>query len=195
MATLPDPRLSNELLEDLTRGYNLDGGTGGYPFSMKTGKFAGAEFFFTVEAEGNEAVFTAGPRDFICDLPFRIRGLEDNGCAAIYVGSRKFFRFVPVVDGTAYFQEPVLPAAEIWVGNPFVCEDKSVKLNLIVDGQAPGKVPLLEVHNPGGQDLATSVSSPPHPPSFGGIRVAVKLPAGDSVFFRVSGQELKPEPR
>ncbi|MBM4046184.1 MAG: hypothetical protein FJ279_13820, partial [Planctomycetes bacterium] len=57
MATLPDQRLSNELLEDMARGYNLDGGRNGYPFEVKVGKFADAEFFFTVEAQGNEAAF------------------------------------------------------------------------------------------------------------------------------------------
>jgi hypothetical protein len=193
MATLPDQRLSNELLEDMARGYNLNGGTNGYPFAVKTGKFAGAEFFFTVEADGNEAAFTIGPRNFICDLPFRVRGVEDNGCAAIYIASRKFFRFVSVVDGTAYFQEPILPAATMWAGNPFVCEDKSAKLTLVVDGQSPGKAPLLEVHNPTGRELATRITSPPHTPQFGGLRAAVKLPAGDSVFFRIVGKELKQE--
>jgi hypothetical protein len=195
VATLPDTRLGNELLEDMSRGYNLDGGTNGYPFSVTTGRFAGAEFFFTVAADGNEAEFTVGPRDFICDLPFRARGIEDNGCAAIHVASRKFFRFVSVADGTAYFQEPVLPAARIWAGNPFVCENKAVKLALVVDGQAPGTAPRLEVHNPTGRELTTLVFSPPHTPQFGGLRATVTLPAGDSVFYRVAGGELKPESR
>ena len=195
MATLPDARLSNELLEDMTHSYNLDGGTNGYPFTVTTGAFGGAEFFFTVAADGNEAEFTVGPRDFICDLPFRVHGIEDNGCAAIYVASRKFFRFVSVADGTAYFQEPVLPAAQIWAGNPFVCENKAVKLALVVDGQTPGKAPLLEVHNPTDRELTTRIFSPPHTPRFGGLRATVTLPAGDSVFYRIAGKELKPEPR
>jgi hypothetical protein len=30
--------------------------------------------------------------------------------------------------GTAYFQEPIDPAAESWVGNPLLAGDKRVKL-------------------------------------------------------------------
>jgi hypothetical protein len=212
MATLNDHRLSNELLEDMVRGYNLDGGTAGYPYSVKTGRFVDAELFFTVQAEGNEAEFSIGPRDLICDLPFRVHGVEDNGCAVVYVAGRppspgasearrsfseggKFFRFVSVVEGTAYFQEPVSPAAEMWVGNPFVCENKDVRLVLAVDGQASGKPPRLEVHNPTAKELETRLFSPPHTPLFGGLEAAVRVPAGDSIFFRVVGKQLKPEAR
>ncbi len=193
MATLNDPRLSNELLEDMVRAYNLDGGTSGYPFEVKVGRFLNAEFFFSAQAEGNEAVLSIGPRDLICDLAFRILGVEDNGCAAVYVAGRKMFRFVSVVNGAAWFQEPIFPAAQIWVGNPFVCEDKRARLTLVVDGQAPGKPPRLEVHNPSDQALQTRVFSPPHTPVFAGICASVAIPPGDSVFLRISGADMRPE--
>ena len=191
VATLNDHRQSNELLEDMVRAYNLDGGDRGYPYAVKIGKFEGAEFFFTVAAEGHEALFSAGPREMICDLAFRVRGLDDNGCAAVYVAARKFFRFVPVVYGTAYFQEPIRPATEIWVGNPLVCRDAEVKLTLIVDGQTPGKPPLLEVHNPTSRTIQTEIYAPPHTPLLAGLRAAATLPAGQSVWFRIEGGKLR----
>jgi hypothetical protein len=193
VATLNDHRLSNELMEDMLRAYNLDGGDRGYPYAMKVGRFGGAEFFFTAEAEGNEALLSVGPRDLICDLAFRVHGIEDNGCAAVYVAARKFFRFVSVAGGTAWFQEPILPAAEIWVGNPLVSSDKNVKLTLVIDGQTPGKPPLVEVHNPTAVQLRAEIHSPPHTPLFGGLRAAVVLPAGDSLRFRIVGRELRDE--
>ena len=89
VATLNDHRLSNELLEDMVRAYNTDGGDRGYPYAVKVGKFCSSEFFFTAEADGHEALLSAGPRDLICDLAFRVRGLDDNGCAAVYVAGAK----------------------------------------------------------------------------------------------------------
>jgi hypothetical protein len=193
VATLNDRRLSNELLEDLVRGYNLDGGEAGYPVQVKVGQRVDSQFFLTFQSEGNEALARVGPRDLICDLAFRIRGLDDNGCAAVYVAARKFFRFVPVVDGTAYFQEPIDPAAEIWAGNPLSAGDKRVKLTLVVDGQSPGSLPLVEVHNPTDGEIRTEITSPPHTPLFGGLRAPVRLAPGQSEFFRVDGRQLRPQ--
>ena len=193
LATLNDHRLSNELLEDLVRAYNLDGGSGGYGSRVDVGRAVDAEFFFTVEADQNEAQFTLGPRDLTCDLPIRVRGLEDNGCAAVYVTGRNFFRFIGVTEGTAYFQEPIQPAATMWVGNPFACQDKGVRLTLVVDGQSPGRPPRLEVHNPTARPLQTVISSPPHTPRFGGLKAEVSLPAGESVFFRIAGGKVVAE--
>jgi hypothetical protein len=100
-----------------------------------------------------------------------------------------------VVKDTAYFQEPIDDANEMWAGNVFVCENPSAKLTLVVDGQAPSRLPLLEVHNPTDQPIEAKLYSPPHAPRFGGLETTVKLPAGDSVFYRIDGKELKVEQR
>ena len=162
-------------------------------YKRQVGQFVDGTFFFTAQAAQNEAVFSIGPRDLIIDLPFRIQGLVDNGCAAVYSTKRPWFRFVPVMDGAAYFQEPILPENDLWVGNIFVCDDPSVKFTVVVDGQAPGKPPFMEVHNPTGKIIETRIWSPPHTPFFGGISAAVKLPAGDSLFFTINGKQLVPK--
>jgi hypothetical protein len=195
IATLNDHRLGNELLEDLVRAYNLDGGTGGYPIEMRVGTARGAEFFFDAEAENNEAAFRLGPRDLPCDLAIRVRGVEDNGCAAVYGAGRKFFRFVAVVGDTAFFQEPIQPAAEMWVGNALVCGDKRLRLTLVIDGQSPGKPPLVEIHNPTREPVGTRVWSPPHTPLLAGLEGQVEIPAGESRFFRIVGRQLQAEPQ
>lgn len=189
VATLNDRRVSNELLEDMRRAYNLDGGRSGYPVAVKVGKLLDAQFFLTLEAEGGEAVVELGPREMICDLPIRVRGIEDNGCAAVYrLVSRGgdapptgFHRFIAVADGTAWLQEPTEQAATLWVGNAFVASDKRLKLTLVVHGQAPGKKPFLEVHNPTDEAIKAVISSPPHCPLFGGLRREVEVPPGSSV--------------
>jgi hypothetical protein len=185
-----DAKAGNALLEDTTAALNLAGGQAGYPFTMQTGEFVDGTFFFTARAVQNEVACTLGPRDLIIDLPFRIEGLEDNGCAAVYTKNRPWFRFVPVVDGAAYFQESTQEANELWVGNLFVCDHQEVRLTVVVDGQAEGKKPFLEAHNPTNHPLTATLTSPPHTPLFGGITGQVTLPAGDSVRVEIDGKKL-----
>ncbi|HUS80328.1 MAG TPA: hypothetical protein VM283_03605, partial [Armatimonadota bacterium] len=185
--TINDHTISADLMADQAAAYNLDGGRGGYPFDVKVGRFVDGQFFFTAEAEGGECVADLGPREMVCDLPLRIRGIEDNGCAAVWVDGQDFFRFVAVSDGAAWLQQRIDPAVHLWVGNVFLCDRKDVKMTLVVDGQAEGKPPVLEVHNPGDAPVQARVWSPPHTPVFGGRELTVDLPVGDSVLV-----ELKP---
>ncbi len=173
--------ISPDLMADTAAAYNLDGGADGYPFELVVGSFEDAEFFFTARAEGNEAVINIGPREMICDLPFRIRGVADNGVAAVWVHGEDYFRFVAVSEGTAYFQQPIDPAVRLWAGNVFVCDDPDVKMTLVMDGRAEGEGPFLEVHNPGADPITATITSPEHTPVFGGWSRTLQLPAGDGV--------------
>lgn len=181
MATINDKAVSADLMADQAEAYNLDGGTDGYPFEVKVGEFADAEFFFTVAAAEGETVIEIGPRKTICDLAFRVRGIEDNGCAAVYVKGQDFFRFVAVSEGSAYFQEPIDPAIHLWAGNVLLCDCKDAKMTLVMLGQAEGAQRFLEVHNPRAEPLQARVWSPEHTPIFGGTKLTLDLPAGDSV--------------
>ena len=69
----------------------------------------------------------------------------------------------------------------MWVGNVFAAQDKRLRLTLVRLGQAPGKKPFLEVHNPTDAPIRTVVSSPPHAPVFGGFRREVTVPSGSSI--------------
>jgi len=180
-----DQKGGKDLLEYTAKSMNMGGGHEGYPVAMKVGKIADATFFFTAQAKENEAIFALGPRELMIDLPIRVRGLEDNGCAAVVTSHRKWFRFVSVVKDTAYFQEPIESENEIWAGNIFVCENKSVKLTVVIDGQAEGERPMIELHNPTEKLIATKMFSPEHTPRFGGISTTVTIPAGDSIWLRI----------
>ncbi len=146
IATLPNQGnvKDNTLIKAIDRSMNFDGKDAGYPYKMQTGEFVDAEYFFTAKAKDNEAQFSIGPRKQIIDLPIRVQGLEDNGSAAVYVKGSDRFVFIPVSNGTAYFQEPVDKGTQMWVGNPFICENKDVKFALLIDGQTAGQAPLLE---------------------------------------------------
>ena len=188
VATLNDHRVSNELLEDMRRAYNLDGGRSGYPVEASVGRLLDAQFFLTLEAEGGEAVVDLGPRELICDLPIRVRGIQDNGCAAVYSSRNKFHRFVAVADGapgagdgSAWLQEPIEKAATLWIGNVFLASDKRLELTLVALGQAPGKKPFLEIHNPTDEAIKAVITSPPHCPDFGGFRREAEVPPGSSI--------------
>ncbi|MBL7222760.1 MAG: hypothetical protein ISS72_02805, partial [Candidatus Brocadiae bacterium] len=181
LATLNDRRVSNELLEGTRRAYNLDGGRSGYPLTVKHGTLLNAQFFLTLQAKSGEVAVELGPRSMICDLPIRVRGVEDNGCAAVYTSRGKFFRFVAVANGAAQFQQSIERPVTMWVGNVFAAQDKRLRLTLVRLGQAPGKKPFLEVHNPTDAPIRTVVSSPPHAPVFGGFRREVTVPSGSSI--------------
>ena len=185
LATLNDQRVSNELLEDMRRAYNLDGGRDGYPIAVKHGKLADAEFFLTLEAEGGEALVELGPRELICDLPIRVRGIADNGCAAVYASANPFHRFIAVADGTAWLQEPIEKRTTLWIGNVFAADRPELDLTLVALGQAAGREPFLEIHNPTDQPIRAAITSPPHCPLFGGFRREVDVPPGDSI--RITG--------
>lgn len=176
----------------LQRAMNLGGGREGYSIEMTAGQVEDATFFFTARAEDGEAAFKLGPAEMIVDLPLRIRGLEDNGCVAVYSSRRPWFRFVPVHKGAAYFQENLEQGSEMWVGNLFQCDQPGLKVTVIVDGQGPGQLPRIEVHNPGKTAVTTRVSSPAHTPRFGGISATVTIPAGDTVVLVVDGEQMRP---
>ncbi len=169
-------------LAELSRAMNLDGKGPGYPLEVKTGKLLDSTYFLTVQAAGNEAVFSAGPQpDIGIDLPIKVEGIEDNGCAAIYSSNRQWFRFIAVLKDTAYFQEPIDKKNDIWVGNVFVADNKSVKLTLVKDGISEIRNPFLEIHNPTDAPVTTKISSPAGTPELGGTSFEVTVPAGSSI--------------
>jgi hypothetical protein len=193
IGTFADEEASNALLEHTTKAMNLGGGHAGYPVEMKTGELEDATFFFTARATENEAAFVLGPQDLVIELPIRVRGLQNNGCAAVWSTKRPWYRFVPVdAEGTAWFQEPIEQKNEMWVGNVFVCDNKDVKITLVVDGQADGMPPMVELHNPTDNEVAAAIRSPAHAPLFGGLTASVKIPAGDSARFNIQGKVLEP---
>ena len=52
-------------------------------------------------------------------------------------------------------------------------------------GQAEGKPPFIELHNPTDKEIITIVHSPAHAPLFGGMSIPVRLPPGDSLRLKV----------
>lgn len=193
VGTFADPAVGNERLEHSARVLNMGGGTDGYSVDLEVGTLVDAVFFFTVEATDHEALFRLGPQDVLIELPIRVNGLVDNGCAAVYSERRGWFRYVPVVEGTAWFQEDIGKANRMWAGNVFVCDRPEVRMTLVVDGQAEGRPPRLEVHNPTREAVRAEVRSPAHTPVFGGVSAAVGIPAGASVWLRFEDGGLAPE--
>jgi len=191
VATLGGPLLTTEQsiakFEDLGDSFGI-GDTArrgvddhGVRAACTTGKLVSREMFLTVQADRNEAQFRVEPRETIVDLPIRVQGIEDNGCAAVYSTARPWFRWVGVAEGSAWFQESVDKGSEIWAGNVFVCDNKEVKLTLVRDGIAEGRQTFLEVHNPTDKAIKATITSPEHAPLYGGTRLIVDAPAGTSV--------------
>ena len=120
--------------------------------------------------------------DWVCDKPYRIRNVRDNGSAAYYElnGSRRFI-FAPVDDNVMYFQSRVDDGAKIWAGNIFLAEHPALKMTLVWSGLAPESQPWLEIHNPTQELIRTKLHSPHGTPHFGGMSFVVEIPAGSSI--------------
>lgn len=184
-----DYKAGNELLEHTVKAMNMKGEKDGYPLNMKVGTCLDATFFLTLKAKGNEVFFDVGPQELIIDLPIRVKGIEDNGCAAVYTTKRPWFRFVGVQKDTAWFQEPIDKENQIWAGNIFVADNKNIRLTVVVDGLAKDREPFIEVHNPTDREIKTTLFSPLHTPLFGGARMDVTVPAGDSIKLELKKQK------
>jgi hypothetical protein len=101
-------------------------------------------------------------------------------------------RYVPVdAAGTAWLEEPIGTANKIWVGNVLSCDNKAVKIRLVADGPAKGKLPFVELHNPTDQQIVTRVHASAHAPLFGGISTSVTLPPGDSLRLMIDGKTFQ----
>lgn len=172
---------------------------GEYPNRIERGKKIPEPVFLHVVAEENEAAFEIGPAKGLgIDLPIKVSRLQDNGCTAIYSTKRPWFRFIGIADGenTAYTQEPMEEKNHIWIGNVFTAENPDLRLTLVVDGQSPDAKPFLEIHNPSGQEIKSTISSPRGTPVFGGTSFSVTVPPKDSVTMPLkSAPEGKADPQ
>ena len=164
-------------LEDIGRSFGI-GGRSDLQATVSVGSRVSGEMFLGLRAAGNEVALKVEPRPTIVDLPISVEGLDDNGCVAVYGPQHPWLRWIGVAEGRAWLQENVDQGADLWIGNPFVCDNKDVRLTLVDQGQAEGKSPFLEVHNPTGAAVSVSVTSPPHCPLYGGTKLAVRVPAG-----------------
>lgn len=173
-------------LADLGDSFGL-GGIGGV-VAATTGSVLGQEMFLALQAQGNECALRVSPRATIVDLPLRVAGLDDNGCVAVYSTKRPWLRWVGMAEGQAWLQEDVDNGSDLWIGNPFVCDNKAVQLTLVDQGQAEGKAPFLEVHNPTDKPLSVTVTSPPHCPKYGGTKLKVQVPAGTTTTVVVTAR-------
>ena len=151
-------------------------------WKMIRGKLESRTGFSAVQAENGEAEWTMQPAFQICDLPFVVSGIQNNGAAAYCERNKdNKFVFAPVFLDKMYFQYPAEANTRLWAGNVFLASDPALKLTLVMDGQSPKKKPYLEIHNPTDYLCKAEIHSPAGTPVFGGTRFRVSIPAGSSV--------------
>jgi len=178
----------DHLLKSVGRSFILDP-KGISPKDVEVGQLLNPEVITTGRANNHEFVAKFQPASLMINRPLRIEGIEDNGCAAVYVLNgnpwEKRFRFVGVFENAALFQQNTDQGPTLWVGNPFYAENAKLRMTLVAEGLRPGERPFLEVHNPTDSAVTTIVRSPQHTPHYGGFSKRVMVPAGDSIILRL----------
>ena len=179
----------DHLLKSVGRSFILDP-KGISPKDVEVGQLLNPQVIVTGRANNHEFVAKFQPASLMVDRPLRIEGIEDNGCAAVYVlngdPGEKRFRFVGVFDNAALFQQNTDQGPTLWIGNPFYAENAKLRLTLVAEGLRSGEQPFLEVHNPTDSAVTTTVRSPQHTPHYGGFAKRVTVPAGDSIFLKLT---------
>ncbi len=179
----------DHLLKSVGRSFILDP-KGISPKDVEVGQLLNPEVITTGRANNHEFMAKFQPASLMIDRPLRIEGIEDNGCAAVYVLNgnpwEKRFRFVGVIDNAALFQQNTDQGSTLWVGNPFYAEHPKLRLTLVAEGLRAGERPFLEVHNPTDSAVTTIVRSPQHTPHYGRFSKRVTVPAGDSIILRLT---------
>ena len=151
-------------------------------WKMIRGKLEIRTGFTAVQAENGEAEWIMQPVFQICDLPFVVSGIQNNGAAAYCERNKdNKFVFAPVFQDKMYFQHPADANTRLWAGNVFLASNPALKLTLVIDGQSPKKRPFLEIHNPADRPCKAEIYSPAGTPVFGGTRFSVSIPSGSSV--------------
>ena len=150
---------------------------------MKKGTQIFTPGFFAFRSQDKEVLATLPSFPMICDWPFFIKGIDDNGTAAYYDYAKRIFTFVPVHNQTMYFQMPLEKKSTFWGGNLFVSSDKNLKLTPVLYGSANA---FLEVHNPTKHDIQAEIFSPKLAPVYGGKRYSVFVPGGTSRRIRLT---------
>ena len=146
---------------------------------LKTGKQLTASGFLAFEADKGEVAAELPQAPMICDWPFTVKGIADNGTAAYYdANGRRKFTFAPVHNQTMYFQMPLEKTASFWAGNLFTASDAMLKLTPVLYGTEKA---FLEVHNPADHKISAMVRSPEHAPMYGGQQFSVTVPPGQSI--------------
>ena len=151
-------------------------------WKMIRGKLESRTGFSAVQAENGDAEWIMQPAFQICDLPFVVSGIQNNGAAAYCERNKDIkFIFAPVFQDKMYFQHSAESNTRLWAGNIFLASNPALKLTLVMDGQSPEKKPYLEIHNPTDRTCNAEIHSPAGTPVFGGKRFSISIPAGSSV--------------
>lgn len=152
----------------------------GPELAVKIGKTEKMTGFSKIAAKDGEVEFSLNPVYSICDAPFVISGIADNGCSAYYEKDKGFI-FAPVLKNEMYFQTAADKQQKIWAGNIFLASNPDLKLTMIIDGQKKGKAPYMKIHNPTEKEIKAKVWSPANTPVFGGKSFNITIPALSSV--------------
>ena len=161
--------------------YAIGGGTPAYRAAFTSGRgVPNGVCFDAVATDGVFAGTATGLRELPGTLGLRLSGLNDR--QAVVVESAKGLRLVSSVDGTAYVALRDEEEGTLFVGHPFVCENRDVVLAL--SRRTPTSPWTLEAHNPTDKAVKVRISTNRRFRAFGFERT-IELAAGESKDFEI----------
>ena len=166
----------------VAKAYGIGGTMPDYAFKLTGGRGApNGVCFDAVATDGVFAGTAAGLKELPGTLGLRLSGLNDR--QTVVVESAAGLRLVSSVDGTAYVALRDEEEGTLFVGHPFVCENRDVVLAL--SRRTPTSSWTLEAHNPTDRAVGVKISTDRRFRTFGFERT-VELAAGESKDFEIA---------
>ncbi|MCL2518783.1 MAG: hypothetical protein FWF15_09490 [Oscillospiraceae bacterium] len=183
-----DENYYRDLFSDIQRYFGL--GDSGINAQALVGTKNGQQMFLELTADKNEVVIDFAPTKMMIDLPIKVKGIIDNGSAAVYSAAHPFYRYIGVgnfgdVRDTAILQEKIDGGGKVWIGNIFLSDNPDIKFTVADCGIWNDPTPFVEMFNPTDADITTTITCPDNVPALeielAGKSIIVTIPAGASI--------------
>jgi hypothetical protein len=130
-----------------------------YTVELAQGTLLSRRLFLDLAAEDGGAVLRLPRADLPMALPVQVRGLNDNWPAVLYDRAARRWRPLGQLDGVAYAALDTSADLDLFLGHPVLASHPDIVLSLV---QISADAWTLEVHNPTGVAIETTVLPSPH---------------------------------
>ncbi|MHB9133035.1 MAG: hypothetical protein ACYDBB_18360 [Armatimonadota bacterium] len=173
-----DPNLVDQL-----RAVMGFAGDPAYTVSMDAGEITGRRLFLEMDGTAAGAAFTIPQTDLPMAIPTQVHHLNDNWPAVLYDRTTRRWRPLGMLEGTAYATLDTTREVSCFIGHPVTASHPGIVLSL---AQIADDRWALEVHNPLGVAVETTIQPSPHFPLLAWEDEHLTMKPGSSCRFELS---------